>query len=333
MTALEKYVRLEAIGQWREAPGAPAREVVASFGDATLLLADLADRPLGHWALAGVQAIGTEGGATLFAMSRDGTETLAIRDADMIEAIAAVSRAHRHAGAPGAAMRRRRRLPALLALAALAAALAFAPGLIRAQAARMVPPETAEAFGDEMLLQLMATQGPLCADPAGRRALAQVAGRVAHGETARLRALDLGPAPLAVLPGPTIVLGRATLDRAEDPAEIAGWIGLALAREQMRPGPERLMAAAGPVASLRYIFTGRLSDAALARAAAAALAPPTAEDVAAAYGRLRDAGLATAPFADGLRRAGLAALPGAPDGAPALDAGDWAALKGLCRVP
>ena len=116
MTALEKYVRLEAIGQWRETPARAPREVVVSFGDATLVLADLADRPLGHWALAGVEAIGTDGGATLYAMSRDGTETLAIRDADMIEAIAAVTRAHRHRDA-----RRPRSAPAQPSAGALLA--------------------------------------------------------------------------------------------------------------------------------------------------------------------------------------------------------------------
>ncbi|MBA3325508.1 MAG: hypothetical protein H0T41_09715, partial [Rhodobacteraceae bacterium] len=96
MTALEKYLRLEAIGAWRAAPGAAACEVVVSFGNATLILTDTSDRPLGHWALAGVQAIGIDGPATIFAMSPDGAETLAIAERDMIEAIAAVTRAHRH---------------------------------------------------------------------------------------------------------------------------------------------------------------------------------------------------------------------------------------------
>lgn len=296
-----------------------------------LVLADLADRPLGHWALAGVEAIGTDGGATLYAMNSDATETLAIRDADMIGAIAAVTRAHLHRDARDHGPRRHIRLAgALLALAVVAAALGFAPGLIRAQAARMVPPEAVEGFGDEMLLQLMAGSGALCSDPAGRRALADLAGRVAPGETARLRALDLGATPVATLPGPTIVLGRATLERADDPVEVAGWIGAALAREAARPGPERMMAAAGTLASLRYIFTGHLGEPALARGARAALADPTPDEVAAAYDRLRAAGLATTPFADGLRRAGLSAPAASPEGAPALSDRDWTALKGLC---
>jgi hypothetical protein len=331
MTALERYVRLEALGQWREGPGVAPREVVVSFGDATLVLTDMADRPLGHWALAGVQAIGRDGPATVYAMSRDGGETLAIRDADMIEAIAAVSRgrlaAPPRAGPPAPA---RGWVWAVAAAALLALAGAVAPRLIGAQAARMLPPEAAEEFGDRMLLQLMAARGPLCADPDGRRALATLAARVGAGQGMRLRALDLGAAPVALLPGPTVALGRAALAQAEDPAEVAGWIALALAREATRPGAQRLMDAAGVAAGLRYVLTGRLSEAALARAARAALAPPGPEEALAAVERLRAADLPTAPFADGLRRAGLEAPPASAEGAAALSDRDWVALQGLC---
>jgi hypothetical protein len=330
MTALDKYVRLEAIGRWREGPAAAPREVVVSFGDATLVLTDLADRPLGHWALAGVQAIGRDGAATVYAMSPEGGETLTIADSDMVEAIAAVTRAHRLAPPPAAEPRSRAWIVALAAAVLAAAAIAWTPTLLREQAARMLPPEAAEVFGDQMLLQIMAATGPACADPAGRQALAALAAKVAGGTAFRLRAVDLGPAPVALLPGPTVAVGRAAIEQAEDPAEIAGWIAVALARETARPGPERLMTAVGPLANLRYIFTGALSDAALARATRAVFDPPTPEEIAAAYDRLAAAGIAAGPFADGLRRAGIEPPPAAAEGAPALPAREWAALQGLC---
>lgn len=330
MTALDKYVRLEALGQWREARHAPPREVVVSFGDATLLLTDLAERPLGHWALAGVAAVGRDDGATVYAMTRDGDETLTISDADMVEAIAAVSQAHRMARPRVAAAPARRWWP-LAALAAIAAlALALLPPLVRAQAARMVPPEAVEEFGDRMLLQIMATRGPLCPDPDGGRALAALVGRVAGDARPRVRALSLGAAPAALLPGPTVVLGSEALARAEDPAEIAGWVALALARDDMKPGATRLMDAVGPVASLRYVLTGQLSEAALGKAIDDALAPPAPLEIEAAFERLRGAGLPTAPFADGLRRAGLEAPPASAEGRAALSDRDWVALQGLC---
>lgn len=329
MTALEKYIRLEALGQWREAQGAPAREVVVRFGDTTLLLTDTADRPLGHWALAGVQAIRTDGPLTVYAMSPEGAESLAIRDRDMTDAIAAVTRAHLHRDAP--VLRTRKNwLPALAAAALLALVAALFPALIEGQAARMAPPDALEVFGDEMLLQIMATRGPLCADPAGRRALAALANRIAPGDAPRLRALDLGPAPVALLPGRTVLIGRAALSRAEDPAEIAGWIALALAREHMAPGPQRLMHAVGPWTSLRYVLTGRLSDEALARATRAAFDPALPGEIDAAIERLRGAGVATAPFADGLRRFGIDAHAAPTEGAAALSDQEWVALQGLC---
>ena len=58
--------------------------------------------------------------------------------------------------------------------------------------------------------------------------------------------------------------------------------------------------------------------------------PEVAEEIGAAYERLRGAGLPTAPFADGLMRAGLPAPPASTEGAAALPARDWAALKRLC---
>lgn len=331
MTALDKYVRLEALGQWREGRHAPPREVVVSFGDATLLLTDLAERPLGHWALAGVEAIGRDGAATVYAMARDGDETLAIRDADMVEAIAAVSQAHRMARPRAAAALPARRWWPLAALAAvLALALALLPPLVRAQAARMAPAEAVEEFGDRMLLQIMAARGPLCADPDGRRALAALVGRVAEGAQPRARALSLGAAPVALLPGPTVILGTEALARAEDPAEAAGWVALALARDDMKPGATRLMDAVGPAASLRYVLTGQLSEAALGRAIADAVAPPAPVEIEAAFERLRGAGLPTAPFADGLRRAGFEAPPASAEGKAALSDRDWVALQGVC---
>ena len=115
MTALERYVRLEAIGLLRETPDAPPREVVVSLGRHHPAPEDLDERPLGHWALAGVVRLGADGRRTVYSMTADGAETLTIRDRDMVEAIAALSRPRpRAAAAPPP----RRRLPLLPLVAA-----------------------------------------------------------------------------------------------------------------------------------------------------------------------------------------------------------------------
>ena len=322
MTALERYVRLEAIGLWREGPGARPREVIVAFGQTTLVLKDLAERPLGHWALAGIAAIGREGGATVYSMTAGGEETLAIRDRDMVAAIAAVARGDR---LPPAPPRRRWRPPlaAVVVAAALGAVAWLGPGLVRDQAARMMPPERAAEFGDRMLIALVAARGGPCTEPAGERALARIAARLAPERPPEVRVLDLGAAPAAALPGGTLLLGRGTLAAATAPEALAGWLAVALGRD---PVPA-LMRDAGPAATLRYVLTGDFTDEGLARAAEAALAPPTPEEIPPAMARLAAAGIDARPFAAAM---GLTGLPPPAAAEPLLSDRDWADLRGIC---
>ena len=93
MTAIDKYTRLEALGQWRESPDQPPREVVVSFGNATLVLSDLDEKPLCHWAMAATSRLSIDGTKAIYTPDTEGFETLEIDDAEMVEAIAQVSRA------------------------------------------------------------------------------------------------------------------------------------------------------------------------------------------------------------------------------------------------
>ena len=300
MTALEKYVRLEAIGLWREGPGSRQREVVVSFGEPRWLLKDLAERPLGHWALAGIAAIGRDGGATVYSMTLDGDETLTIRDREMVAAIAAVARGYRlrPAAAPP---------PAPLPLAAVVVASRrsapspLGPDLVRDQAARMVPPEQAREFGDRMLLRLIeAARGGPCAEPA-RQPRARRASPIAAPAAAVARARPRRAAP---------AVGAARRDPADRPARarrrrrpraLAGWLEAAL-------GPaaapvHALMRAAGPFGQPPLCASpASFGETALARAADAALTPSAA--------------------------AGF--TPAAASVAPSLSDQDWVAIQGIC---
>jgi hypothetical protein len=331
MTAVEKHVRLQAIGLWREHPEVPPREVIVAFGNATLVLKDLDERPLGHWALAGLSPTEQEGPATVYAMSADGGETLAIRDPEMIAAIAAVARPSlAPAPLPASARPRRRRLPVLsllLVAAAVGGAILAAPRVIGPNAALLVPPERAAEFGDRMLIALIGRQGPLCYDPAGQAALGALAARLAPESPPRLRVLELGDVPVAALPGGTLLLDRALVDDA--PEAVAGWAAVGLARDPV----EALLRAAGPLADARYFLSGEFSEPALARAATAAVAaPPVPAEAAAALDRLAAAGVEPGPFAASLAAAGIAApAPSEPaEAGPALDGRDRLALRGIC---
>jgi hypothetical protein len=305
-TALDRYLRLEASGVWRDAPGAHPREVIVSFGRTTLVLSDLDERPLAHWALAGTQAI---------------------RDRDMIEAIAAVSRAAEHAGPRAVPAPPRPVLGPMLVLAAMVAVVAYGPGLIRGQARRMVPPELAEELGERMLIGVMETGGELCTGAAGRRALGRIVERLGPGTGFRVAVLDLGEAPVAALPGGLLLVGRGTIAEAASPDVVAGWIALAAGRAPL----DSLMQSAGPFGDLAFMVTGRIGEAALGRAAADALRPPAPEEVAAAMLRLQDAGIDPAPFGVAAGGIDAAAVPHPATGEePLLDSGDWAGVKEVC---
>jgi len=48
MTALEKFERLESLGLWKETETSQKKEVIVSFGNASLVLSDNLDTPLTH---------------------------------------------------------------------------------------------------------------------------------------------------------------------------------------------------------------------------------------------------------------------------------------------
>ena len=50
MTAIKEFERLESLGLWRDLKDSQRREVVVSFGESTLVLSDINNRPIiiGH---------------------------------------------------------------------------------------------------------------------------------------------------------------------------------------------------------------------------------------------------------------------------------------------
>ena len=54
MTAIKEFERLESLGLWRGLKDSQRREVVVSFGEATLVLSDINNRPITHWSLAAI---------------------------------------------------------------------------------------------------------------------------------------------------------------------------------------------------------------------------------------------------------------------------------------
>ena len=65
MTALKTYERLECTGLWRLDRETQRREVVVSFGQASLVLNNIQNKPLTHWSLAAIEMHKGEGGQTI----------------------------------------------------------------------------------------------------------------------------------------------------------------------------------------------------------------------------------------------------------------------------
>ncbi|WP_112321570.1 hypothetical protein [Oceanibium sediminis] len=239
MTALEQYIRLEAAGRWREGPDAPWREVLVSFGNASLVLSDFEEQPLTHWSLAAVEVVAREGEAVVYAPDPGASELLEVSDAQMVEAIAAVSAMARTRAAP--AGRRRalgRTLTAALVLGLVAFGALRGPDLLRARAFALVSSEQAELMSDGLRPRL-ATE---CRGSEGMRVLARLADHVAPGQRVEVRRRT--SPPLGALPDGTLILGNDVVEQAASPAVIAGWIALG--------------AEAGPALSPFYRWTQEL---------------------------------------------------------------------------
>ena len=67
MTALEKFDRLESLGLWKESETSQKKEVIVSFGKASLVLSNSHDTPLTHWSLGTVEIRETDDERMIYA--------------------------------------------------------------------------------------------------------------------------------------------------------------------------------------------------------------------------------------------------------------------------
>jgi hypothetical protein len=293
MTAIDKYTRLEALGQWRESPDHPPREVVVSFGNATLLLSDLNENPLCHWAMAATSRMSLNDTLAVYTPDTEGFETLEIDDAEMVEAIAQVSRA---------AVTTTRRTPWLrwvflaFIMAIIAAGIKATPSVLRDQAVRMTGPESARKLGTDMLATL---NTDICREPSADTARELFQGRVfPNGRT--LLIISRAQPQANVFPGGVVVISGDTLQAMQTPYEFAA-LTIALAA-QSETAMVQLFDTSSPRELLKYITSGKLSDERLATAALNII--------------------------DGPEIGETAEIP--PNGQPLLRDQDWVALQGIC---
>ncbi|MRX51418.1 hypothetical protein GI374_13390 [Paracoccus sp. S-4012] len=347
MTALAQYERLEAAGTWRPAPHAQRREVIVSFGDATLVLSDpRSDTPLSHWSLPAVTRMNPGSAPALYAPHPGGTdEELEIGDPDMIAAIdkvhRAIERARPHPG------RLRGTGLAILGLLVAGAAFWWLPEGLVDYAARIAPPAQRAAIGGMVLDDMARLTGPACGRPAGQEVLARLSARLL-GPGHRIEVLPEGLDGARGLPGGIVVLGQALIERAEaravEPGQaVAVVVGHIFAADAAAETQDPLLPAlrhAGTGRVLQLLTRGALPPDALRGYGAAVLAEgeprPDDDPILARFSR---AGVPSEPYARDLDPSGEATLglieanpfrTSLPVTLPVSEA-EWRAITAICE--
>ncbi len=339
MTALREYSRLESTGLWRPSADEQRREVVLSFGDATLVISDSAARPITHWSLPAIIRLNPGVRPALYSPDPQGGETVEIEDDLMAEALEKVRRAvDRARPRPG-------RLRSVSRLAVLAVSLAllawWLPGALRQQAMDAVPQSKRTEIGATLLGHIQRITGATCRNPLGTSALAslhtRLLGRDAPGQVVVVP--QAIPAAL-YLPGGIIVLSRQMIAGTDDPDVVAGHIlAAALSRPATDP-MDGVLREAGLMATLTLLTTGNLPDDTLAAQARdlIAEAPPLGAP------RIMAEGFAGAKVmfntwaaASGRSDAELApylaaTLDQIPPERAVLTDGSWISLQSICAV-
>ncbi|RYH02436.1 hypothetical protein EU805_10570 [Salipiger sp. IMCC34102] len=306
--------------------------MLVSFGSATLVVSDTAERPLTHWSLPAVMRLNPGTTPAIFSPGPDSVERLEIDDAEMIEAIEAVR------GALGRAQPRPGRLRTLLTLALLAAAgiaaASLGPDALRSQARGATPAAQRAELGARILGHMQARTGPACREARGTAALARLRSRLGTtGQAVVLPAALPGP---VVLPGGIAVIGQATLARYDDPAVAAG--ELLSARASVEDPLDPLLRQAGLRATVTLMTTGDLPAESLRdyadRLLDGPVPVPSEARLLERFARARISPAAYAPVRTERGQDAALLLTQTPPegGAVVLSDEDWIRLQGICDL-
>lgn len=338
MTALQEYQRLECTGLWRDRPDGQRREVIVSFGDATLVISETRSaRALTHWSLPAVVRLNPGERPARFSPDPDADEELELDDEAMI---AAVSKVH-------TLIEARRPHPGRLRTVLLGAALAgvlgavvfWMPSALVSHTAAALPFAKRQAIGRAVLADLARLTGLPCAAPEGQGALGRLHERLL-GPAGEIFILPEGLRRSAILPGGIVLLSRALVEDQDVPEVAAGEVLAADLRRGSGDPVIPILRHAGLAATFRLLTTGDLPNAAVDGYGEVLLsgAAPAVTDKA-LLDRFGAAGVASSPYAYSLDPTGETVLglieadpfrAAAPD-RPVLTDADWVALQGICR--
>ena len=258
MTAIKEFERLEALGLWRETAHAQRKEVVISFGDTTLVLSDINNRPLTHWSMAAIEHGGSGENGTVFTVDETGEETLEIEDPTMIAAIGKI-RASIEARRPHPG-RLRWFIGAFVLIAFLGFTLFWLPNALTRYAANIVPDSKAVDIGEALLKSIRKTTGSACSTPSGERALRRLEDRAIGAPSNRIRIIAMGSRPSLHLPGGNILLNHRLATQPDDANLLAGYAIMERAAQDETPPLFAFFKSLGIRKTLAFLGTGNIQS-------------------------------------------------------------------------
>ncbi|MFY0682308.1 MAG: hypothetical protein JXR13_17170 [Thalassovita sp.] len=341
MTALTKYDRIEASGLWRAGADAQRREVVASIGDATLVISDLKDQALTHWSLPAVIRSNPGQWPALYHPDGDPDETLELEqdEEEMVNAIEKLRTAiDKQRPRPG---RLRIVITAGMTASVLALGVFWLPGALIDHTVSVVPSVKRYEIGQRLLRHVERVTGPSCRSERTQPVLEQLAARLqpANNETLKLSVVPSGMPATVMLPGQILVMNARLVEDYELPDIAAGFVLAEILRAQKMDPLEQLLRNSGPFSSLKLLTTGTLPDA-LLRSHAEALLSQTQEAPApeALLDAFASAQVKASPYAYAIDVSGettfqLIEADPYPAAAPkpVLSDGEWLRLQAICE--
>ncbi len=332
MTALDRYVRLESGGIWRAGPDAQRKDVVISFGDATLVISDKAGRPLSHWSLPAVTRQNPGKRPAVYTPDDDGDgEAVEVAEDTMIDAIEEISKALTKARPkPG---QLRQWITGGLIAGSLALAVFWLPDALMRQTLAVVPMPKRAEIGTTILGHMQRETGTICRSPNAMAAADRLSDRLFGAQAGqKIVVVPMLARGSLAIPGGIILLDYGSLQAADDPAVAAGHVLAGYAAAQELDPLEAVLDQAGLRTTLGLLTTGDLPEETLAVFGKLAVTAPWQDPDANTLLPVFEASqVPTTPYA-AITGADLQPDPMAGKTAPPiLNDADWVSLQNICN--